>query len=91
MANVHRRVAAGAVEFVESASRQRAAGYRERAADLKTMAQSEPNRKRRAQLAALADQYWELAVRLEKQAPEDGMPQAPPGADRPPLRGAIDR
>jgi len=56
----------GAVEFVVTASRQRAANYRERADHLLFMAQSEPIGKLRAQLTAIADQYDEVADSLDK-------------------------
>ena len=51
----------GAVEFVAAASRGRAASYRERAALLSDLADSEPIGKRRAQLLDLAEQYEHLA------------------------------
>jgi hypothetical protein len=56
----------GAVQFVVTASRQRAANYRERADHLSFMAESEPIGKLRAQLTAIADQYDELADSLDK-------------------------
>jgi len=56
----------GAVEFGLTASRPRAANYRERADHLSFMAQSEPIGKLRAQLTAIADQYDELADSLGK-------------------------
>jgi hypothetical protein len=57
--------ASGAVKFVETASRQRAASYRERAAHLTVMADAEPIGKLRAQLSALARQHEELADSLD--------------------------
>jgi hypothetical protein len=56
----------GAVGFVVTASRQRAANYRERSDQLSFMAQSEPIGKLRAQLTAIADQYDEVADSLDK-------------------------
>jgi hypothetical protein len=56
----------GAVGFVMTASRQRAANYRERADQLSFMAQSEPIGKLRDQLTAIADQYDEVADSLDK-------------------------
>jgi hypothetical protein len=55
-----------AVEFVLTASHQRAANYRERADHLSFMAQSEPIGKLRAQLTAIANQYDEVADSLDK-------------------------
>jgi hypothetical protein len=56
---------AGAIEFVETASRQRAASYRERAEHLSVMARAEPNITLRAKLVELAERYEELADSLE--------------------------
>ena len=56
----------GAVEFVMTASRNRAASYRERAASLSELADSEPIGRLRLQLQDLADQYEDLAGRLER-------------------------
>jgi len=55
----------GAVEFVTTASRHRAASYRERAMLLSELADSEPIAKRRAQLLDLAEQYEHLAGTLQ--------------------------
>ncbi len=52
----------GAIEFVETASRQRAVSYRERAAHLSVMADEEPNGSLRTKLLELATQYEELAI-----------------------------
>jgi hypothetical protein len=66
MASANPWRALGAVEFVVTASRQRAANYRERADHLMFMAQSEPIGTLRAQLTAIADQYEEVADSLDK-------------------------
>ena len=69
MANVSPWKGLGAVEFVVTASRQRAANYRERADHLSFMAQSEPVGKLRVQLIAIANQYDAVADSLDK--PDD--------------------
>ncbi len=53
------------IEFVESAARQRAADYRERAAHLSVMAEAEPVGSLRTRLLELAADYDELAENLE--------------------------
>jgi hypothetical protein len=55
----------GAVEFVKTATRERAASYREQAAHLFALADGEPIGKLRSQLFDLADQYEALAGSLE--------------------------
>ncbi len=55
----------GAVEFIETASRQRAACYRERATQLLVMAEAEPIGTLRGNLLELAAQYETLAENLE--------------------------
>jgi len=62
MANVNPWKTLGAIEFVETACRQRAVSYRERAAHLSVMADEEPNGSLRTKLLELATQYEELAV-----------------------------
>ena len=66
MANANPWKDFGSVGFVVTASRQRAANYRERADHLSFMAESEPIGKLRAQLTAIADQYDEVADSLDK-------------------------
>jgi hypothetical protein len=64
MANANPWGASGAVEFVETAARRRAASYRERAEHLSALAHTEPISKLRAQLLYLAGQYEDLAESL---------------------------
>ena len=65
MESVNPLAGLGAVEFVETAARQRAAIYRERAAHLRAMARAEPDGRLRAQLADLAGRYAELSAELD--------------------------
>jgi hypothetical protein len=60
----------GAVEFAETAARNRAASYRERAAHLSVMADAEPVGSLRTQLLDLATRYEEMAENLD--IPRDG-------------------
>jgi hypothetical protein len=55
----------GAIGIVETAARQRAANYRERAAHLTAMAVAETDHKLRGELADLASQYEELSESLD--------------------------
>jgi hypothetical protein len=55
----------GALEFVETGSRRRAASYRERAAHLSDMADAEPISSLRSSLLELAAQYEALAETLD--------------------------
>ncbi len=64
MANVNPWRTLGAIEFVEINSRRRAMTYRERAANLSTLADTEPNASLRTKLLELATQYEELAKSL---------------------------
>jgi hypothetical protein len=52
----------GIVRFVETAARHRVALYRERAAELRRMAQGEPIGSLRTRLIGLARNYEELAA-----------------------------
>ena len=64
MANVNPWKALGAIEFAETNARRRAMTYRERAANLSTLADTEPNGSLRAKLLQLSTQYEELAESL---------------------------
>jgi len=64
MANVNTWKTLGAIEFVETTSRRRAITYRERAASLSTLADTEPNGSLRTKLLQLSTQYEELAENL---------------------------
>jgi hypothetical protein len=52
---------AGVLEFVANSAHERAAHYREHAAKLRKMAETEPGRRLRNNLLSLADQYDGLA------------------------------
>jgi hypothetical protein len=54
----------GIVGYVETAARHRAALYRDRAAELRRMAQAEPIGSLRTRLLGLARNYEELAASL---------------------------
>lgn len=58
----------GAIEFVQTPSRLRAASYHERAAHLTAIAAAEPDQKLRAQFVDLVKQYEEMAAALDKPA-----------------------
>ena len=64
MANVNPWRTLGAIEFVETTSRCRALTYRERAANLSTLAETVPNGSLRSKLRHLSTLYEELAERL---------------------------
>ena len=64
MASINPWRTLGAIEFVETTSRRRAMIYRERAANLSTLADTEPNGSLRAKLLQLSTQYEELAESL---------------------------
>ncbi len=52
---------AGVLEFVTNSAHERAAHYREHAAQLRKMAETEPSGRLRNNLLSLADQYDGLA------------------------------
>ena len=62
--------AAGALEFVEHAARQRADQHREQAAHFRSLAEMEPLASLRRHLLGLVRQYEELAASAEVQARE---------------------
>ena len=58
---VHDARKVGVLEFVTNSAHERAAHYREHAAKLRKMAETEPGRRLRNNLLSLADQYDGLA------------------------------
>jgi hypothetical protein len=61
MAGTSDMTPSGALEFVETAARQRAEHYRQQVARFRSMAEVEPLASLRRHLTALARQYDELA------------------------------